>query len=72
MAESILVRQDASSKGSERTLAILEFLGRYRTGQSSSEIARALSLPVNSVAESPRVCISGDGSIDVKMIGGMY
>ena len=49
MAESILVRQDASSKGSERTLAILEFLGRYRTGQSSSEIARALSLPVNSV-----------------------
>ena len=49
MAESIVVRQDASSKGSERTLAILEFLGRYRTGRSSSEIARALSLPVNSV-----------------------
>ncbi|MBT3667682.1 MAG: IclR family transcriptional regulator [Opitutae bacterium] len=49
MIESILIRQEASAKGTERTLAILEYLGRFRTGQSSSEIARALNLPVNSV-----------------------
>lgn len=49
MAEPILVSQDALSKRSERTLVILEFLSRYRTGQSSSEISRALFLPVNSV-----------------------
>jgi IclR family acetate operon transcriptional repressor len=49
MAESISISLEASAKGTERTLAILEYLGRFRTGQSSSEIARALSLPVNSV-----------------------
>ena len=49
MEESIKITPKASSKGTERTLAILEYLGRYRTGQSSSEIARALSLPLNSV-----------------------
>ncbi len=49
MVETILIRQEASAKGTERTLAILEFLGRFRSGKSSSEIARALSLPVNSV-----------------------
>ena len=49
MAESILIRHEASAKGTERTLAILEYLGRFRKGKSSSEIARALSLPVNSV-----------------------
>ena len=49
MTESILIRQEATAKGTERSLAILEYLGCYRTGKSSSEIARALSLPVNSV-----------------------
>lgn len=49
MTDTILIRNEASAKGTERTLAILEYLGRFRTGQSSSEIARALSLPVNSV-----------------------
>ena len=49
MAETILIRQEASAKGTERTLAILEYLGRFRAGKSSSEIARALSIPVNSV-----------------------
>ena len=41
---------DASSApGTERTLAILELLGRHRTGLSLTEIARELDLPVNSV-----------------------
>lgn len=49
MNQSILVREDASSRGTERTLAILEYLGRFRKGRSASEIARALCLPVNTV-----------------------
>lgn len=49
MTETILIREEASAKGTERTLAILELLGRYRKGQSSSEIARTLDLPVNTV-----------------------
>ena len=46
---SIAVNEEAASRGTERVLAILEYLGRFRTGQSASEIARALSLPVNTV-----------------------
>jgi IclR family acetate operon transcriptional repressor len=49
MNPSIVVREDASSRSTERTLAILEYLGRFRKGQSASEIGRALSLPVNTV-----------------------
>ena len=41
---------DASAApGTERTLAILELLGRHRAGLSLTEIARELDLPVNSV-----------------------
>lgn len=41
---------DASTApGTERTLAILELLGRHRAGLSLTEIARDLDLPVNSV-----------------------
>ena len=46
---SIAVDEEAASRGTERVLAILEYLGRFRKGQSASEIARALSLPVNTV-----------------------
>ncbi len=49
MTELISLREEASAKGTDRTLAILEYLGGFREGKSSSEIARALSLPVNSV-----------------------
>ena len=49
MSQEILVSEDVSAKGTERTLAILEFLGFFRVGKTSSEIARALSLPVNTV-----------------------
>jgi DNA-binding IclR family transcriptional regulator len=49
MIQAILINEEASAKGTERTLAILELLGRFRKGQSSSEIARALDLPVNTV-----------------------
>ena len=49
MAENILISEEASAKGTERTLAILELLGRFRKGRSSSEIARLLGLPVNTV-----------------------
>ncbi len=49
MTKAIIVSEEASAKGTERTLAILELLGRYRKGLSSSEIARGLSLPVNTV-----------------------
>ena len=49
MTETILISEEASAKGTERTLAILELLGRFRKGQSSSEIARTLGLPVNTV-----------------------
>ena len=37
-------------RGTERTLAILEFLGGFRKGKSISEIARGLNLPINSVS----------------------
>ena len=47
--QAITVSENASSRSTERTLAILEYLGRFRKGQSASEIARALSLPVNTV-----------------------
>jgi IclR family acetate operon transcriptional repressor len=41
---------DASAApGTERTLAILELLGRHRAGLNLTEIARELDLPVNSV-----------------------
>ena len=46
---SISVNEEAASRGTERVLAILEYLGRFRKGQSASEIARSLSLPVNTV-----------------------
>jgi DNA-binding NarL/FixJ family response regulator len=49
MAGNILISEEASAKGTERTLAILELLGRFRKGRSSSEIARSLGLPVNTV-----------------------
>lgn len=40
---------DSLAPGTERTLAILELLGRHRAGLSLTEIARELDLPVNSV-----------------------
>ena len=46
---SIEVNEEVASRGTERVLAILEYLGRFRKGQSASEIARALVLPVNTV-----------------------
>ena len=46
---SISVNEEAASRGTERVLAILEYLGRFRKGQSASEIARSLSIPVNRV-----------------------
>lgn len=46
---SIAVNEEATSRGTERVLAILEYLGRFSRGQSASEIARGLSLPVNTV-----------------------
>ena len=49
MTEGIVISEEASAKGTDRTLAILELLGRFRKGQSSSEIARSLGLPVNTV-----------------------
>ena len=49
MSQAIAVREDAASRSTERTLAILEYLSGFRKGQSASEIARALSLPVNTV-----------------------
>jgi IclR family acetate operon transcriptional repressor len=47
--QNIQIQEDVSAPGTDRTLAILEFLGGYRNGRSSSEIARGLGLPVNSV-----------------------
>ena len=41
--------EDTLAPGTERTLAILELLGRHRAGLSLTEIARELDLPVNSV-----------------------
>ncbi|MAL86917.1 MAG: hypothetical protein CMI23_11255 [Opitutae bacterium] len=49
MSDSVIIREEASAKGTDRTLAILELLGKFRKGKSASEIARALSLPVNTV-----------------------
>ena len=49
MSDSVIIREEASAKGTDCTLAILELLGKFRKGKSASEIARALSLPVNTV-----------------------
>ena len=49
MKTEVLVSEEVSARGTDRTLAILEFLGGFRKGKSASEIARALDLPVNSV-----------------------
>lgn len=46
---AILLDDNSSAPGTERTLAILELLGRHRAGLSLTEIARDLDLPVNSV-----------------------
>jgi len=46
----ITLRSDATSSGTDRALAILELLGRYREGRTASEIARELALPHNSVS----------------------
>ncbi|MFT4547463.1 MAG: DNA-binding IclR family transcriptional regulator [Verrucomicrobiales bacterium] len=48
--EPISLRANATSTGTDRTLAILELLGRYREGRTASEIARELGLPHNSVS----------------------
>jgi len=47
--QPIHVSDDSAAPGTERTLAILEVLGRHRAGLSLTEIARELALPVNSV-----------------------
>lgn len=46
---AIRLDEQSAAPGTERTLAILELLGRHRTGLSLTEIARDLDLPVNSV-----------------------
>lgn len=46
---AIPLTDDTLAPGTERTLAILELLGRHRAGLSLTEIARELDLPVNSV-----------------------
>jgi IclR family acetate operon transcriptional repressor len=46
---AISLDDQSSAPGTERTLAILELLGRHRAGLSLTEIARELDLPVNSV-----------------------
>lgn len=45
----ISLDEESLAPGTERTLAILELLGRHRAGLSLTEIARELELPVNSV-----------------------
>lgn len=45
----IFPNDDTLAPGTERTLAILELLGKHRFGLSLTEIARELDLPVNSV-----------------------
>jgi len=45
----IALDDTSTAPGTERTLAILELLGRHRVGLSLTEIARELDLPVNSV-----------------------
>ena len=49
MNKQIATSGEASARGTDRTLAIIEYLGGFRMGKSSSEIARALELPVNTV-----------------------
>tara|TARA_B100000212_G_scaffold337326_1_gene311974 strand:+ start:688 stop:1467 length:780 start_codon:yes stop_codon:yes gene_type:complete len=49
MSKEIVTSDEASARGTDRTLAIIEYLGGFRMGKSSSEIARALELPVNTV-----------------------
>lgn len=46
---AISLDDTSTAPGTERTLAILELLGRHRAGLSLTEIARELELPVNSV-----------------------
>ncbi|MDZ4287103.1 MAG: IclR family transcriptional regulator [Prosthecobacter sp.] len=46
---AIALDDASTAPGTERTLAILELLGRHRAGLSLTEIARDLDLPVNSV-----------------------
>lgn len=46
---TIQLDDESLAPGTERTLAILELLGRHRAGLSLTEIARELDLPVNSV-----------------------
>lgn len=46
---AIRLDDESLAPGTERTLAILELLGRHRAGLSLTEIARELDLPVNSV-----------------------
>lgn len=46
---AIALDDSSAAPGTERTLAILELLGRHRAGLSLTEIARDLDLPVNSV-----------------------
>lgn len=46
---AISLTDETLAPGTERTLAILELLGRHRAGLSLTEIARELDLPVNSV-----------------------
>ena len=47
--KSISIQEDVSAPGTDRTLAILEYLGGYRDGRTASEIGRSLGLPLNSV-----------------------
>jgi DNA-binding IclR family transcriptional regulator len=47
--QNITIQDDVSAPGTDRTLAILEYLGGYRNGRSASEIGRSLGLPLNSV-----------------------
>ena len=49
MVENIVISEEASAKGTERALAILELLGRFRKGQSSSEIGHCPWASVNTV-----------------------
>jgi DNA-binding IclR family transcriptional regulator len=46
---AIRLADNSAAPGAERTLAILELLGRRRLGLNLTEIARDLDLPVNSV-----------------------
>lgn len=50
MNTGVFVSEEATARGTDRTLAILEFLGGFPKGRSATEIARALNLPINSVS----------------------